>query len=105
VLLPPVYLIARAVGSGREMWSILSDDSVVAALRRTVLLCGSVTATCVILAVPLAWLTARTDLPLRSFWSVVLVLPLSIPSFIGGFITVSALGPGGMFQDLLEPFG
>jgi iron(III) transport system permease protein len=28
-----------------------------------------------------------------------------VPSFVGGFVTVSALGPGGMLQDLLEPLG
>ena len=38
-------------------------------------------------------------------WTVLLALPLSMPSFVGGFVMVSALGPGGMLQDLLEPLG
>ncbi len=105
VLLSPIYLLMRAAGEGADAWDILRDDAVIEATIRTVVLCAAVTASCVALAVPLAWLTARTDLPLRSFWTVVLALPLSIPSFIGGFVTVSALGPGGMLQDLLEPLG
>lgn len=105
VLLPPAYLLARAAGRSGDIWGILSDDSVVDATWRTVILCVTVTASTIALAVPLAWLTVRTDLPLRRMWAVILSLPLAIPSFIGGFIMVSALGPGGMFQDLLEPFG
>jgi iron(III) transport system permease protein len=78
---------------------------VVAATGRTIVLTIAVTLTCIALAVPLAWLTVRTDLPLRRLWTVLLALPLAVPSFVGGFITVSALGPGGMLQDFLEPFG
>ncbi len=42
---------------------------------------------------PLAWLTARTDLPGRRMWTVVTALPLVIPSYIGAYLLVSALGP------------
>ncbi len=105
VLLSPAYLVLRAAEEGTAIGDILTQDSVVQATWRTVFLTTSVTATCIALAVPLAWLTARTDLPLRTLWTVLLALPLSIPSFIGGFVTVSALGPGGMVQDVLEPFG
>lgn len=105
VMLSPLYLIVRAVEGGIASWDILVSQSVVDATIRTVILTSSVTASCIALAVPLAWLTARTDLPFRNAWTVLLALPLSVPSFIGGFVTVSALGPGGMLQDLLEPFG
>ncbi len=44
-------------------------------------------------------------MPLRGMWSVLLVLPLAFPSYVGAFALVSALGPRGMFQDLLEPLG
>ena len=105
VLLSPVYLVLRAAEEGAGIGEILTQESVLRATWRTVILTVSVTATCIALAVPLAWLTVRTDLPLRTLWTVLLALPLSIPSFIGGFVTVSALGPGGMLQDVLEPFG
>lgn len=105
VLLSPVYLVIRAAEQGSGVWTGLTNDRTLLALWRTILLTATVTAACVVIAVPLAWLTARTDLPYRSFWTVVLALPLAIPSFVGGLVTVSALGPGGMLQDLLSPLG
>src|SRR5690606_10497529 len=54
---------------------------------------------------PVAWLTARTDLPFRKAWFVVLALPLTIPSYIGAFAFVAALGPRGIVQGWLEPLG
>ena len=58
------------------------------------------------MAVPLAWLTTRTDLPLRRAWVVLTALPLVIPSYVGGFIVVVALGPKGMLLGLLDgPLG
>jgi iron(III) transport system permease protein len=104
VLLPPAYLLWRAAGS-EAIGETLTDASTLKALWRTVLLTATVTAACIALAVPLAWLTGRTDLPLRRMWTVVLALPLAVPSFVGGFVMVSALGPGGLVQDALEPLG
>ena len=61
-----------------------------------------VTALCAVIAAPLAWLTVRTDLPFRRAWSVLSVLPLVIPSFVGAFLYISALGPRGLLQQALE---
>jgi iron(III) transport system permease protein len=64
-----------------------------------------VTASAVALALPLAWLTVRTDLPGRRVWATLTTLPLVIPSYIGAYLFVAALGPKGALQDLLEPLG
>jgi iron(III) transport system permease protein len=48
-----------------------------------------------------AWLTVRTDLPGRRAWAVLCTLPLVIPSYIGAYLMVSALGPSGLAQDVL----
>ncbi len=73
---------------------------------RSSALAAAVTATALALALPLAWLTTRTDLPGRRAWTVLTLLPLVIPSYIGAYLFVSALGPRGLLQDLLEqPFG
>jgi iron(III) transport system permease protein len=55
--------------------------------------------------VPLAWLTTRTDLPMRRTIVVITALPLAIPTYVGGYTFVSALGPRGLVQDWLEPLG
>ncbi|NKE35426.1 iron ABC transporter permease [Natronococcus sp. JC468] len=74
-------------------------------IANSLLLMVGVTVLCVLLGVPLAWLTVQTNLPFRRFWAVVAALPLVIPSYIGAFSFVSAFGPQGEFQSILEPLG
>jgi iron(III) transport system permease protein len=106
LVLPPAYLVLRALGAGPEAWELLFRVRVLETLVRSLSLVGAVTAASIALAVPLAWLTVRTDLPWRRVWGVVTVLPLVIPSYVAGFIVVVALGPRGMLQHLLAgPFG
>lgn len=63
------------------------------------------TAAAIAIAVPLAWLTVRSDLPGRRLWTVAAALPLVVPSYIGAYALLSALGPAGLLRDLLEPMG
>ena len=100
-LLPLAYLAIVVFGdteTARE--SILNDDAF-ALLVRSTALAAAVTATAIAIAVPVAWLTVRTDLPGRRAWAVLAALPLVIPSYIGAYLVVSALGPSGLAQDLL----
>ena len=102
LVLSPAYLALRTVGAGGEAWDVLFRMRVLEILARTVALVFSVTVLCVLIAVPLAWLTVRTDLPGRRIWSVAVVLPLVIPSYVSGLIVVAALGPKGMLAQGLE---
>ena len=43
----------------------------------------------------------RTDLPARRLWATLCTLPLVIPTYVGAYLFVAALGPNGMLQDLL----
>ena len=106
LLLPPVYLAVRALGGGSELWDLLFRPRVAGILGRTLLLVVTVSAGSVMLGLPLAWLTVKTDIPWRRAWAVIASLPLVIPSYVAGFIVVVALGPRGMLQGALEgPFG
>ncbi len=106
LILSPVYLAIRSLGAGYEFWDALLRVRVLEILIRTLLLVGTVTAASIVLAVPLAWLTIRTDLPLARVWGVLATLPLVIPSYVAGFAVVVALGPRGMLQGFLEgPLG
>ena len=106
LILSPVYLAIRSLGAGYEFWDALLRLRVLEILMRTLLLVGTVTAASIVLAVPLAWLTIRTDLPLARVWGVLATLPLVIPSYVAGFAVVVALGPRGMLQGFLEgPLG
>lgn len=106
LLLPPVYLVIRALETSDAALQALGRAGTWMVVGRTALLALSVTAATTLLAVPLAWLTVRSDVPLRRFWAVIIPLPLVIPSYVGAYLYVSALGPRGMLQQLLEaPFG
>lgn len=102
VLLPPVYLIIRAVGAGWDAWELVFRVRTLRILGRTTWLALTVTGASAAIAVPLAWLTVRTDLPLRRVWAVLTALPLVIPSYVGAYLAVAALGPRGMLQGWLE---
>ena len=107
LLLPPGYLVVRALdGGGESLWDLLFRQRVAAILGRTLLLVVTVTLASAVVALPLAWLTVRTDLPFRRVWAVLTALPLVIPSYVAGFVVVVVLGPRGMLQQALEgPFG
>ena len=106
MLLPLAYLIIRSAGASEEAWELLFRPRTAYIFGRSALLVTTVTATSVALAVPLAWLTVRTDLPFRRVWAILTMLPLVIPSYVGAFLVVSALGPKGLVQQMLSgPFG
>jgi iron(III) transport system permease protein len=46
-------------------------------------------------------LTVRTDLPARRFWTVVTALPLAVPTYVGAWTVIGALGPRGMLAEIL----
>lgn len=104
--LPLAYLVVRAseVGWSRSL-EIATSDRALTLLVDTTLLAGAVTLASLLIAVPLAWLTVRTDLPGRRTWVVLSALPLAIPTYVGGYTFVSALGPRGLVQGWLEPLG
>ena len=106
IALPLVYLFIRGVGSGTEFWDLLFRLRTLQIVLRSALLVAAVTVACILIAVPLAWLITRTDLPFRRVWAILTALPLVIPSYIGAFLVIVALGPRGMLQRALEgPFG
>ncbi len=105
-LLPAVYLVLRAGDAGLDgALATITAGRTLELLARTTLLAVSVTVASVALAVPLAWLTVRTDLPGRRAWVVLTALPLAIPSYVGGYAFVAALGPRGIAQGWLAPLG
>ena len=106
IALPLVYLFIRGIGSGAEFWELLFRLRTLEIIIRSALLVAATTAACILIAVPLAWLVTRTDLPFRRIWAILTALPLVIPTYIGAFLVIVALGPRGMLQRALEgPFG
>lgn len=105
MIAPLIYLVIRASEGGQDLVDLLWRDRTVEILRNTIVLTVVVTLASLALALPIAWLTTRTDLPWRRFWSVITTLPLVIPSYVGAYVVIAALGPRGILQGWLEPLG
>ncbi|MFO7547588.1 MAG: iron ABC transporter permease [Acidimicrobiia bacterium] len=102
--LVPIGLLAWTVLDGGITTGI-STRRLLELMWSTALLVGAVTATAGILGVATAWLTTRTDLSGRRAWSIVLTLPLVIPSYVGAIALLGASGSRGMLTTLLAPIG
>ncbi|WP_335998835.1 ABC transporter permease [Halorientalis halophila] len=106
VLLPLTWLFiaSNRIGfaSGLE---IVTQPRTIQVVVNSIVMMTAVTAISILIGVPLAYLTVRTDLPLRRPLTVLLALPLVVPSYIGAITFVSAFGPRGEFQELLAPLG
>jgi iron(III) transport system permease protein len=105
-LLPLTYLLVRASEAGAtKVFNVLLRARTVEVFLNSAGLAIAVTLTTMGIGLLLAWLTTRTDLPGRKIWGVITVLPLALPSYVGAFTLIAALGPRGMVQSWLEPLG
>jgi iron(III) transport system permease protein len=96
VLVPLAYLLIRAGDASGGVFDYLLRPRTLGVLGRTLLLVAGVTLGSLLLALPLAYLTTRTDLPGRRLWAVLTTLPLVIPSYVFAFAFISAFATGGL---------
>jgi iron(III) transport system permease protein len=92
---PVGWLALRALESGGRTWSRLFTARSLELLGNTLALTVGVTLGCLLLALPAAWLTARTDLPHRRAWTVLLCLPLAVPTYVMAYVLLASFGEGG----------
>jgi len=104
-LAPLAYLIVRNITARSEFFSVLFSRQTIEPLLLSLRLGLFVSAGAAIVGTVLAWLTIRTDLPGRKIWQILCPLPLVLPSFVAAAAIISAFGPGGMLESILEPFG
>lgn len=102
---PGLYLVWRNFTSGADPFGLLFSSHTLQPFWRTVRLAILVSASAACLGTSLAWLTTRTDLPLRRLWRVVLPIPLVFPTFIGAAAFIRTLNPGGLANDVLTSVG
>ena len=103
--IPIVYLLVRAGDDPAAAWDAIATRSTLSLAARSLALTATVTVLATAIALPMAWLTLRTDLPWRRVLAILAALPLAVPSYVGAMVAVSALGPRGLLQQLLEPLG
>ena len=104
-LSPLLYLVLRAAEVGSNLPHLFIRTRTLGVLFNSILLTVLVTVSATLVGGTVAWLTIRTDMPGRRFWSAVTCLPLVLPSYVGAFALIATLGPNGMLQNLLAPIG
>jgi iron(III) transport system permease protein len=107
VLLPLAYLVIRAASLNVAGWSaIAARPTTLAILINSAGIALATPLCAALIAVPLAFLTERTDLPGRRFWMLTTTLPLAVPDYVICFALISTFGPkGSVVQLWLEPLG
>lgn len=103
ILLVPAYLLLRATGAGAATVDTLLSARTWATMGNTLALAGAVVLSTAAISVPLAWLVTSTDLPGKRVWSILVALPLVIPSYVAAYLYVSLLSPRGVIHAILEP--
>ena len=104
-MLPLAYLVIRAAGADERALELIARPRTVELLISSVVLSAGVGLGAILLGVPLAWLTTRTDLPGRRVWTVLTVAPLAVPSYVLAFALIAGLGPRGALSGALESLG
>lgn len=106
LVFPLTWIVVRAasVETDRALSILIRARTVEIALNSLFLMIA-VTLLSIAIGVPLAFLTVRTNLPYRRMWTVLVSLPLAIPSYIGAFAFVALFRPRGIVQGILEPIG
>jgi iron(III) transport system permease protein len=106
MILPLLYLFLRASSVGwASAYALLVRPQTLQIVWNSLILALLVTSISFVISLPLAWLTVSTDLPGQRWWSVLCALPLVFPSYVGSYSLVAMMGPRGMLQGWLEPFG
>ena len=104
-LTPLAYLLVRASGAAEDTLDLVLRPRTGQVLLNTLAMALLVGGGAAALGLPLGWLTARTDLPFRRLLSILVIVPLAVPSYVLAFAVIGALGPSGAVADLLAPLG
>ncbi|MFN2325553.1 MAG: ABC transporter permease [Gemmatimonadales bacterium] len=95
VVLPLTYLVVRALGGAGELEPLLTGINA-RRLGNTLGLSAAVLTVVSLLAIPMAWLSVRTELFARRSLSVLAVLPLAVPGYVMAYALLSLGGDDGV---------
>ncbi len=102
---PLVYLAVRASGGGTAGLGELARVELLRLVWRSAALAVTVGLVATALALVLAVLVEARDLPLRRVLSVLVVVPLAVPCYVGASAYIAGLSPTGIFGELLRRVG
>ncbi len=103
VLIPLAYLILRALEANpKDLLEIVFRVRNLELLLNTVALGLGVVLVSSVIALPLAWLTARTNIAAKGVLTLIGVLPLAVPGYVGAYAMLAATGQNGVLEKLLH---
>lgn len=103
MIVPLFYLVLRAFEADFDTaLSMIFRPRTGWLLVNTAALTAGVLAFSTVIALPLAWLTTRTDLPARGVANVLAVLPLAVPGYVMAY---ALIGLSGNYGFMAEIFG
>jgi molybdate transport system permease protein len=103
LMLPLLGLLTRAPWG--DLWRELTADTVLSALRLSLVCSLSATALAVALGLPLAWVQARAAFPGRALLRGLTLLPIVLPPVVGGVALLAAFGRRGLIGQWLDSVG
>lgn len=101
-LLPLLYLGLRAVNAEGALLNTLFSARTLSIMGGSLVLAIAVMGSAALIGVPLAWLTARTDLPYRRVWLALSLITMVTPTYLTALTYTTAFGPRGLLQGVLE---
>ncbi len=99
VFVPFGAMLGRVAAGGSAAAETFWSGRTAELLGNTLALTAAVVASASAIGIGAAWLTARTRLRGRKVWTVVVALPLVIPSYVVALALRSAFGDGGLIAD------
>ena len=97
---PAIGLLWRAPWS--SLTEVLLDPAVIDALRVSLIVSLAATAACLVLGLPLAFMLARSRMPLLRVVRAVVMLPMVLPPVVAGTALLFALGRRGLVGQWLN---
>ena len=100
VAVPMAFLVVDVLQSSSAAWEVLFSTRTLELIIRSLVFTAAVTATAALIGVAAAWITFRIELWGRRVWTVLVMLPLVIPSYVIALTLVSFFGGRGLFAEV-----
>ncbi len=105
LLWPLAYLFLRASQADLAAVQGLLTQRMALTVGRSLVMVLAVNIGAWLIALPLAWISVYAAIPGRRLWTVLVALPLVVPSYIGAYVLIAMYGPRGLLQQWLDPLG
>ncbi|MFS0574892.1 iron ABC transporter permease [Sporosarcina sp. 179-K 3D1 HS] len=102
LFLPNISIITGIFTPSSENWEHIREFMLMKYVKSSLTLVFFTALTTIAIGLGLAWLIAQYDFPLRNFMKWALILPLSIPPFIGAYTYHGILNYTGVIQKTLR---